>query len=185
MSKLEIAANGFNAAAILLATLNRVHTWWVGIIGCLLFAWLFYTTQFYADVTLQSFFIVTSIIGWRQWTPHRGEPALPVRHVRPGPLVAMLVAGAVVAALYGWLLHRFTNAYAPFLDSIVLAFSVLGQLLLMRRLYESWWCWLLVNTIAVPLYFSRGLTLTAALYAFFWVNALVALWRWRKLLPAR
>jgi nicotinamide mononucleotide transporter len=94
----------------------------------------------------------------------------------------MFLAGAVVTTFYGWLLHRFTNAFAPFLDSVVLAFSVLGQLLLMRRRYESWWCWLLVNSIAVPLYFTRGLTLTAILYTAFWINAIVALVRWRKLI---
>ena len=94
----------------------------------------------------------------------------------------MLLASTAVAACYGWLLNRFTNAFAPFLDSVVLAFSVLGQLLLMRRRYESWWCWLLVNSIAVPLYFMRGLTLTSILYTVFWINSIAALMRWRKLI---
>ena len=178
----EIAANILNAAAIVLAGMNSIHTWWVGILGCLLFGWVFYNTQLYADVTLQTFFVVTSVIGWRQWRQsHPGGP-LPVRRTQPLALTGMLLAGAVVAALYGALLHRFTNAYAPFLDSVVLAFSVLGQLLLMRRHYESWWCWLLVNSIAVPLYLKRGLTVTAFLYAAFWINAVVALVRWRKLI---
>ena len=82
---------------------------------------------------------------------------------------------------YGWLLWRFTDAYAPFIDSIILAFSVLGQLLLMDRRVESWWCWLLVNTIAVPLYASRGLNVTAVLYAAFWINAVVSLRHWQRL----
>ena len=87
-----------------------------------------------------------------------------------------------MSLFYGGLLHRFTNAYAPFPDSVVLTFSVLGQFLLMRRHYESWWCWLLVDSIAVPLYLTRGLTVTAILYASFWINAVVALVRWRKLI---
>jgi len=97
-------------------------------------------------------------------------------------VAGLFAVGALVAAGYGWLLHRFTDAYAPFLDSVVLAFSVLGQFLLMGRRYESWWCWLLVNTIAVPLYLSRGLQVTAVLYAAFWINAVVALVRWRRFL---
>lgn len=178
----EIAANVFNAASVLLAARNSLHTWWVGIVGCVLFGLVFFSAQLYADVTLQVFFIVTSILGWRNWMHGNAGAELPVRQTEPRPLVGMLLAGAAVAALYGWLLHRFTNAYAPFLDSVVLAFSVLGQLLLMRRRYESWWCWLLVNSIAVPLYITRGLIVTAVLYAAFWVNALVASFRWRKLI---
>ena len=180
----EVAANGVNALSILLAMLNNVHTWWTGIAGCLLFGWVFFGAKLYADVTLQMFFIITSAVGWWQWTRGERGGTLPVRHTPVRPLLMMLIAGAVVAAGYGWLLHRFTDAYAPFLDSVVLAFSVLAQLLLMRRHYESWWCWLLVNTIAVPLYLVKDLHLTALLYTAFWANAVVALVRWRKLIQA-
>ena len=181
---MEIAANIFNALSIVLAGLNSVHTWWVGIVGCGLFGYVFYASQLYADVTLQVFFIVTSILGWINWRPGAAGQEMPVRRT-PLPLFLLVtLAGAIVSVLYGWLLHHYTNAYAPFLDSVVLAFSVLGQLLLMQRRYESWWFWLLVNTIAVPLYFVRGLHLTSYLYFFFWINAVVALVRWRKLLPS-
>jgi nicotinamide mononucleotide transporter len=149
-----------------------------------LFGAVFFSAKLYADVTLQAFFVVTSVVGWWTWVRGvRGEQ-LPVRRTRLSLMVGLLVAAAVVAAIYGWLLHRFTDAYAPFLDSVVLAFSVLGQFLLMGRRYESWWCWLLVNTIAVPLYVSRGLHVTAVLYAAFWINAIVALARWRRFLEA-
>jgi nicotinamide mononucleotide transporter len=181
MNPLEIAANVFNAASIFLAGRNSIHMWWTTIAGCILFGFVFFAAQLYADVTLQLFFIVTAVLGWWRWLHgHHGE-ALPVRHSRPPVIVASAAAGAVVAVGYGWLLHRFTDAYAPFLDSIVLAFSVLGQLLLIERRVESWWCWLLVNTIAVPLYATRGLSVTSALYAAFWVNAVVSLVRWRRL----
>jgi nicotinamide mononucleotide transporter len=60
-------------------------------------------------------------------------------------------------------------------------FSVIAQLLMMGRRIESWPVWLLVNTIAVPLYFSRGLYLTAFLYLCFWGNAIVSWIWWRRL----
>ena len=178
---MELAANAFVATAIFLAGRNSVHTWWTGIIGCALFAWVFYHSRLYADVTLQVFFIMTSVVGWWKWLHGAGGAELPVRYSQPAALLASTSVAALAATAYGWLLHTFTAAYAPFLDSIVLAFSVLGQLLMMERRVENWWAWLLVNTIAVPLYASRGLYLTAVLYAAFWVNAIVALGRWRRL----
>jgi len=180
MSDWEIPANIFNAAAILLAMLNSVHTWWTSIVGCLLFGIVFYQARLYADVTLQAFFIVASVVGWWSWLHGNRGGQLPVRSI-PGRVFAGLVAAALVAAAgYGWLLARFTDAYAPFPDSIVLTFSILGQLLLVRRRYETWWCWLGVNTIAIPLYATRELYLTSLLYIAFWINALVALVRWRR-----
>jgi nicotinamide mononucleotide transporter len=170
-----------NATSIVLAGRNSVHTWWTGIAGCLLFAAVFLGAKLYADATLQVFFVATSVVGWHHWLRGNRGVELPIRYT-PTPILArLLVAGVGVAAGYGWLLHRFTDAYAPFLDSIVLAFSALGQFLLMGRRYESWYCWLLVDTIAVPLFISRGLQVTAILYAGFWINAVVALVRWRDL----
>lgn len=181
MNLVEIAANGFNAASIFLAGRNSIHMWWTTLVGCVLFAAVFYTARLYADVTLQGFFIATALIGWWRWLHgHRGA-ALPVRYSRASLVVPSGLAAVAVALAYGWLLRRVTDAYAPFLDSTILAFSVLGQLLLIDRRVENWWCWLLVNTIAVPLYASRGLYVTALLYTGFWVNAVVALGRWRRL----
>ena len=176
MTLLEAAANAIATVSILLAGRNSVHTWWTGIVGCALFALLFWRTQLYADVLLQVFFVATSLIGWWHWSGHGGGNGLPIRRTPPRALAWMALASVVAALAYGTLLHRFTDAYAPFADSVVLAVSVLAQVLLMRRRIETWPAWLLVNSVAVPLYASRGLTLTAALYAFYWINALVA-WR--------
>ena len=181
MTTLEIAANAVTAASILLAARNSVHTWWTGIIGCALFALLFWRTQLYADVLLQAFFVATSAYGWWHWL-HGGAvgQALPVRRT-PASRLLLAAGAAVIATLaYGALLHRFTDAYAPFADSAVLAFSVLAQLLLMQRRLATWPVWLLVNSIAVPLYASRGLHLTAVLYTAYWANAWLGWWYWRR-----
>jgi nicotinamide mononucleotide transporter len=177
----ELAANGVNTASILLATLNSSHTWWTGIVGCLLFCWVFLQSQLYADATLQIFFVVTSAIGWWNWLRgDAGEP-LPVRRTTSRMILGFVIIAVAVALAYGWLLHSYTDAYAPWADAAVLTLSVVAQLLLMSRRYESWWFWLAANSIAIPVFVMRGLSLTAILYAAFWINALVALVRWRRL----
>jgi nicotinamide mononucleotide transporter len=185
VTALEIAANAFHGAAILLAGRNNIHTWWTGIVGCALFGLLFFEVRLYADATLQIFFIATSLYGWWAWL--RGGPrgaGLPIRRAGARLMAWSVGAGAAVTLGYAWLLARLTDAAWPLPDSAVLAFSVLGQLLMMARRVESWWFWLAVNSIAVPLYASRGLVVTAVLYAGFWLNALVALRHWRRQLEA-
>jgi nicotinamide mononucleotide transporter len=180
---LELAANAFTAVAIVLAGRNSVHTWWTGIVGCALFALLFGENHLYADVLLQVFFVATGVAGWWNWLRgDSGEP-LPIRHASAASLFWLIPAGVLATAAYGALLKFYTDAYAPFPDSAVLVFSVIGQILMMQRRVENWAFWLLVNTIAAPLYFSRGLYLTSLLYAFFWFNALVS-WRWWRRLAA-
>jgi nicotinamide mononucleotide transporter len=177
----EIGANILNAASIWLAGRNSMHTWWTGIVGCLLFGWVFYVARLYADVALQIFFVATSIAGYMRWRRGDAEPQSAIGRTSPLRLLILVAIAVTVAALYGALLHRFTDAASPFADSLVLCFSVLGQLLLVMRRFETWWCWLLVNSVAVPLYISRGLYVTSALYFAFWINAWLALFHWRRL----
>ena len=181
MTPLEIAANAVTTLSIWLAAHNSRHTWSTGIVGCVLFGVQFWQTQLYADVTLQAFFLVTSAVGWWQWAHARGEAVeRPVTRARLAPLAAMGLAAATVTLGYGALLHHYTDAYAPYVDSAVLALSVAAQFLLMQRQLETWVFWIVVNTLSVPLYASRGLKLTAVLYAAYWFNAWYGLWRWRR-----
>lgn len=182
----EVAANAFNLVSILLAGRNRVETWWTGMVGCGLFGVLFLGTQLYADATLQVFFIVTSAIGWWRWRTGAGRGTatageLPIRRTPAGTIGWAFAAAVGVTLGYGTLLHLLTDAYAPYVDSVVLAFSVVAQVLLMGRRLETWPFWMIVNTVAVPLYLSRGLWPTALLYAGFWINAGVSWWHWHRL----
>lgn len=181
---LEIAANAVTALSILLAGRNSVHTWWTGLVGCVLFGLLFARAQLYADTVLQIFFVGAGALGWWQWL-HGGadRQPLPIRRVSRGVLAVSVVVGAAAALGYGALLHFWTDAYAPFLDSLVLSFSVLAQVLLMQRRLESWPVWWLVNSLAIPLFASRGLYVTAALYAAYWIHALIAWRHWWRVMP--
>lgn len=185
ISTLEIAAVVVTTVSVLLAGRNSVHTWWTGILGCLFFGVLFYQVQLFADVILQIFFVGTSALGWYQWQyGNAGKPSK-ISIVSGATLIKIIPLGFLVAGAYGLLLYRFTDAYAPFLDSGILVFSVIAQLLMMRRYLQCWWFWLLVNSIAVPLYASRELYLTAALYACYWINALVAYRYWQHLMAGQ
>ena len=179
MTILEIAANAAATLSILLASRNNLHTWWTGVVGCILFAILFFGAKLYADVTLQAVFIATSLIGWRFWARGSTGVSPPIRRAPPVLLVTLGIVSIAVTVGYGALLHYFTDAYAPFVDSAVLVLSLIAQLLLVRRMIETWAVWLLVDSIAVPLYLARGLDLTAALYALYWCNAFYGGWQWR------
>jgi nicotinamide mononucleotide transporter len=177
---LEIAANLVTTVSILLAGRNSIHTWWTGIAGCVVFGVLFHDARLYADVALQAFFLVTGATGWWAWLHGRRGAPLPITRSETRLLLIVIPAGVLTASAYGALLFHFTDAFAPYVDSAVLVFSVIAQFLLMRRKLETWLFWLLVNTISVPLFASRDLYLTAFLYSVYWVNALVSWFVWRR-----
>lgn len=182
---LEIAAVVLTTLCILLAGRNSVHTWWVGIAACVQYGLVFFDAKLYAEVLLQVFFIGTGIAGWRMWLRRYGLiDNRPVSSLGWRIYAFLLAAGAVVAWLYSGALRHFTDAAAPLPDSMVLAGSVIAQILLMIRRVQTWPTWVVVNLISVPLYWTRGLHVSAALYAFYLIHALYA-WRHWTVLAAR
>lgn len=178
---LELAANFFTALCIFLAGRNNINTWWTGLVGCVLYGIMFYNVQLYADATLQVFFFGTGVIGFYLWKNKKSTKELPITDATNKYLISSVSIALLAALGYGTLLHYYTDAYAPWIDSTVLTFSVAAQLLLMRRNIQTWQVWILVNTLSVPLFWSRELYLTSALYAVFWVNAVVSYYKWKSL----
>jgi nicotinamide mononucleotide transporter len=197
MSALEIAANVFNLLSVWFSARNNVNTWWSGIVGCALYGLLFLDVKLYADVTLQAFFIGSCIVGWWNW--RRGRPVqaieaggseplatatteLPITRVAPVTAAGLALLAIVAAAAYGGLLYALTDAASPFIDATVLALSILAQFLMVARKIETWPVWFVVDCIAVPLYGSKGLWLTAAVYGFFLVLVVMGWLRWSRLI---
>ena len=184
LALLEWSATLTTALCVVLAARRHIATWPVGIVGSALYMRLFHDTQLYADATLQLFFIGTGFWGWRAWLRQAHANAAHTPHaaprLKPRQWLTLLALGLGVTLAYGELLAHWTQAYAPFWDSAVLATSVIAQWLLMQGRRETWPCWILVNTLSVPLYLSRGLHITAVFYAFLWLNAWHGWWVWRR-----
>lgn len=182
MIPLEIFANIFNLISVFLANRNKVHTWWTGIIGTILFGFLFFEVKLYADVILQIFFIITNIYGWWMWLYGSAEKReLPISRINLRQLILFSFLAILITIGHGYLLHSLTDASFPFTDSIVLVFSIIAQFLLMKRKLESWYFWILVDAVAFPLYAAKELYLTSAIYFVFLILAVWGLLNWMNI----
>lgn len=182
MNPLEIFANISNLVSVYLANRNSVHTWWIGIIGGILYGVMFYEVKLYADVILQIFFILTNFYGWRAWLcGGANKEELPITRIAYRQLIAYVMLAAAVTFGHGFLLLKLTDASFPFVDSVILIFSIVAQFLLMKRKVESWIFWILVDLVAVPLYAAKELYLTSAIYFLFLINAVFGLLNWLKI----
>lgn len=170
-------------SSVFLARKNSIHTWWTGIIGCVLYGIMFFEVKLYADVTLQFFFLGTSVYGWWNWKlggTNRTELKISTKPWQTHVLLTLLAS--VSTAAYGFLLHSKTDASFPFIDSIILMFSILAQFLAIGRVVSTWYFWIIVNIVSVPLYWVKDLKLTSFVYFLFLLNAFWGLHTWKKIL---
>jgi nicotinamide mononucleotide transporter len=163
---------------------NHPFGWWIGMASVTGFAIVFFDVRLYAEVGIQIFYFITSLQAIYIWL--RGGPdkaPRPVSSAPPTLLVATVPAVAIATILLRLLLLELNGA-APGWDAITTVLSLTAHLYLMWRFVESWWLWITVDVIYIPLYASRGLELTAALYAAFLVMSILGLMRFRRELEA-
>ena len=156
---------------------NKVLGWPVGLVAVAAYAVVFFDAKLYADTLLQGFFLVTGILGWLEWRYGGAKRTeRPITRLSPRGWALTLLAIVATSAMLGGAFHLFTDAARPFLDSALTGASVVGQLLLVRRVLDNWVVWIAADVLYVPLYLSRDLPLTALLYA----GLIVLAWKgWR------
>jgi nicotinamide mononucleotide transporter len=160
--------------------------WPVGIANNLAFLVLFLGVGLYADSALQVAFIVLGIVGWVSWTRRSARTAadLRVRHIDRRLAVTatgVTVVGTVVTAM---VLIASTDSVVPWPDAFVLVASLVATWLQARRVLEHWYLWIVIDVVSVPLYFGKGLALTAVLYIVFLGLCIGGVISWRKSLSA-
>jgi nicotinamide mononucleotide transporter len=175
----EVFGFGTGALCVYLVVVQNIWNWPIGIANNAFFLLLFLDSGLYADSALQIAFGVLGCYGWWQWLA-RGPRAdeLPVRRSRGGEAFGQLAASLAGTVLVALVLARFTDSTVPVWDGAVLALSLVATYGQALKLVESWWVWILVDTISVPLYLAKGLYLTAILYAGFLALCLAGLRAW-------
>lgn len=179
LSRVEALGYATGTISVWLARRNNVWNWPIGLANSALYVWIFFAARLYADTALQVFYIVIGFYGWYLWTV-RG-PQDQQRPIGRAPWVELLLVTllAIVATSGVWAYLRTTNDAAPFLDAVITVGSVVAQYLLARRYLEAWYIYIGVDVISIPLYISKGLPLTGALYAIFLLICVSAALDWR------
>jgi nicotinamide mononucleotide transporter len=178
---LELTAVVFSMLSVVLTIKKNIWLWPIGIVGVLAFLGVFWNAHLYSDTALQVVFLVQSIYGWYFWCrPKKYQTMVPVSTLDDAERTIFAAAcfGATLGA--GFVLTRFTDDPAPFLDASIGVLSVAAQWLLMRKVYENWHVWIAVNLVSIYVYAFKGLYLSAGEYVIFLVLAVIGLHRWRK-----
>ena len=167
LSFLEVFAVVTSAWSVGLLARNNPLGWWVGLVGVVAYAIVFYQVELYAETAIQVFYFFTSIKGISVWLKGgNNNTEKSVSHLPKSQLKFSLIS--FIPSVWG--LQTFLIAVkgaTPFWDAITTVGSAIAQLYLMERYVESWYLWISVDLIYIPLYASQGLYLTSGLYIVF------------------
>jgi len=179
---LEKIAVLFGLANIVLTVRQNIWCWPVGVVMVSLYIYIFFDAKLYSDAALQVFFLVMQFYGWYHWT--RGG----VEHSRSVSAVTRLssrgwlatAAGVTVwTAAVGTIMHRYTDAAAPYPDAFTTILSVIAQFQLTRKILENWILWIVADIVYIGVYGYKTLYWTAGLYALFLALCVLGYREWR------
>jgi nicotinamide mononucleotide transporter len=176
----EIVAVLFSLAAVWLTVREKIICWPVGLIAVVAYGIFFYRLRLYADMTLQAVFFAQGVYGWWYWARGGVEHTEPeITRLGARAFLPLLLGLAVAAWVVGNALAR-TDAAAPHLDAFLALTSLTANLLLARKILESWWLWVFADVLYIGLFLHKGAPLSAGLYAVFLVMATSGAVRWQR-----
>ncbi|MEE6258826.1 nicotinamide riboside transporter PnuC [Plantactinospora sonchi] len=165
---------------VFLVVRQHIANWPVGIANVLLLMVVFWSAGLYADAGLQIVYVLLGAYGWWHWMFGGADRSpLRVRRTTPTEWLGLAVAGVVLTGVLWFFLDRFTGSTVPLPDALTTALSLMATYGQARKLVESWWLWITVDLIYIPLYGYKDLWLTAILYLAFLALCLLGLRAWR------
>jgi nicotinamide mononucleotide transporter len=185
MSPLEILATIFGLWSVIAYVRESVWAWPSGLINVLLYILLFWNARLYGDTGLQVVYVVLQGYGWWLWLrggPERGT--LPITRTTHQEWFRLLAIGVVCYLPMGLFLKTYTDTDVPWWDAAPTISSLIAQWMISRKKLENWWVWIVTDLVYIPLYASKHLWLTSALYAVFLTLCIIGLRQWTRTVRA-
>jgi len=110
----------------------------------------------------------------------REKGSLVVTRLKARVGIFLAVVFVFLFVLLWLILDRLTDSPVPGWDSFITSLSIIATWMLARKIYEHWYLWIIVNSVASGLFLTRGLYPTVILYAVYGIMSFVGLVAWKK-----
>lgn len=163
---------------------ERIGLWIFGFLSSALYIIVFFESKFYADMSLQVYYLAVSVYGWLMWKRKTGNSdssdKLQASFLSTRQMIQYLASVIAVYFIYYLILKYATDSTIPIMDSLVGALSVVATWMLTRKKIENWLLWILADAVATALFAYKQLYPTAILYLIYTVMAFVGYYEWKK-----
>lgn len=166
---------------VILAAIENIWCWLMGIISSALSVYLCYTGHLFLESGLNIFYVLIGIFGWYQWLYGSKEKTeLPIISYSLKKNSALIVAGLLIWIPFGYTAHKFSTQAMPYLDACITSFSIVATWMTAKKIIENWIYWIVIDALAVFLYGYREFYLIALLYIIYTILAVAGYFSWRR-----
>ncbi len=178
--RLESAGSLTTAFGIWLTTRRKLICWPVTLVAIFIYMVVFYREGLLSDALLQIFFVVFTFYGWwHWWRGVRQEGEVRVVPLPRSSLIIAIMLGIPGSIALGTL-AKHLHAALPYLDAVLMSYSLVASWWQARKHIANWWLWIVVDLVYIGEYIYKDLWLTAVLYGGLVALAVLGLRDWRR-----
>jgi nicotinamide mononucleotide transporter len=162
---------------------QNIWLWPWGIITSCLYIYVFFRAKFYADMSLQFYYLGISAYGWYFW--QRGAKKeegkiLPIIRAKPKEWFIFILITILVTLISGYGLDHYTDSPLPYWDAFTTAGSIVATWMLARKYLEQWLFWIVIDAVSLGTYIYKELYPTVFLFSVYTGLAAFGYFQWRK-----
>ncbi|MDP4145271.1 MAG: nicotinamide riboside transporter PnuC [Bacillota bacterium] len=156
--------------------------WLIGIINSVILLFVFLKGNLYAQVGLQALYVIEGFFGWYKWVQRdkvTKEKIVKIKKISINNIIIFIMIEFLGLVIL-YLVFKNTSDAAPFLDSLITVSSIVAELMLCWKLYESWLVYLVTDFVSIGLLISQGMYITMGTYIALSVLCVMGLYQWYK-----
>lgn len=180
---LESTAVFFGIASVLYSRNNHIWVYPTGLISTAIYVYLLWQFELLGDMLINAYYFIMSLYGWYYWSRKQEGKEIHLASIATDKerqqAVFLFFTTLVFVALVYTLFNKW-NSFTALIDTFTTGVFFVGMWLMAKRKIEHWLCWIVGNTISIPLYFYKGLTLSSLQYVIFTVLAVLGYWQWKR-----
>lgn len=168
---------------------QNIWLWPVGLITSAFYIVVFYSSQLYADMSLQIYYLIVSIYGWHHWLLRKDNAyhnSIKISTLLVKDWIIYLSVVIVLTIPFGFILLTIPQklglkpSSVPWWDAFLTAGSIVATWMIARKLLEQWLWWIVIDAISIGVFFYKGLYFTVILFVVNTLMAIIGYIRWKK-----
>ncbi len=188
-SAMEIVAASLGILSVWYAKKANILVYPTGIVSVLLYVYICYHAELYADMGINAYYFIFSVYGWIMWSrKDENKEELPVTYsdlktwlISIGVFLISLVVIQVLLRIFKADDAAYWSTFVPYTDTFTTAVAIVGMWLMAKKKVENWIFWIATDVVSVPLYIYKGLVFTSLQYFVFLVLAVLGYFEWKRL----
>lgn len=180
---IEIIGTVFSILFLYLLINKNKYCWPFGIISSILSIYLFVTVKLYSEASLYGFYVIFGFYGWWNWNKNAAKnltKEIQISEIRKAPLLIYVIAAGLLSGAIGYFWENYSDADFPYIDATTTSFALLATWLEAKRIFQTWYFWILLNAGSIVLYFVKELPIYALLMLIYSAMSIWGWWVWRK-----